>query len=105
MSVKFRRSDLHEVGPAPSEQSSSYFRVGDAITSSGIYRAIHGDHRVAHEITLLSGDVFPRCRKCGKDVIFELVVAAPAANRDRAFRVRLYEIPHPEVPDPSVEVA
>jgi hypothetical protein len=72
------------------------FRVGERVRSSGIYRAIHGDHRVAHEVTLLSGDVFPRCKKCGCEVLFELVAAGLDTLHDATFRVRLYEIPHPE---------
>jgi hypothetical protein len=71
-------------------------RVGDIIPTSGIYRAQHGDHRLAHEVTLLSGDVFPRCSQCGESVTFELVAAADAVTRDRDFAVRLYEIPHPD---------
>lgn len=72
------------------------FRVGSAVPVSGIYRAVHGDHRLAHEVTLISGQCFPRCRKCGDSVYFELVREAPIATRDLNFRVELYEIPHPE---------
>ena len=93
------------VRPTASEQSSSTFCVGDRIPTSGIYRAVHGDHRLAHDITLLTGDVFPRCNKCGDTVIFELLAAAPAGLHDRDFRVRLYEIPHPDVADDAIQVA
>lgn len=72
------------------------FRPGEFVPMSGIYRAFHGDHRLAHEITLLSGHHFPRCKKCGDLVQFELVSAAPASIHDRDFRVDLYEIPHPD---------
>ncbi len=72
------------------------FRVGQNIPSSGIYRVFHRGHREAHEVTLLAGEVFPRCSKCGTDVQFSLTEAAPTLESQSGFRVRLYEIPHPE---------
>lgn len=105
MLLKFQRRGVPVVRPSASEQASSVFRVGDPIPTSGIYRAVHGDHRLAHDITLLSGDVFPRCSKCGETVIFELLAAAPAGLHDSDFRVRLYVIPHPEVFEDAREIA
>jgi hypothetical protein len=96
MSARIRAGEgIHLVQFPQAEQRR--FHVGDLIESSGIYRAIHGDHRLAHEVTLLSGQVFPRCRKCGSLVHFELVNKAPAGIKDAGFRVHLYEIPHPEL--------
>lgn len=40
---------------------------------SGVYRVYHDSHRLMHEATLLAGDVFPLCRRCGDQVRFELV--------------------------------
>lgn len=71
------------------------FRVDEFIPQSGIYLAVHGDHRLSHEVTLLAGGRFPRCKKCGERVTFALIKAAPAGIADRDFRIQLYEIPHP----------
>ena len=53
------------------------FRCGDKILESGIYRVIHQNHRLAHEVTLLRDQLFPRCVKCEDSVYFELVRSAP----------------------------
>ena len=68
------------------------FRVGQAIPSSGIYTVTHKGHRQSHEVTLLKGDIFPRCARCGDRVQFELVKAAPHIEA-HPFTIHLYEIP------------
>lgn len=81
----------------PERLGSPYFRVGEVIPGSGIYRAFHVGHRVSHDLTLLADNTFPRCNKCGEDVHFELLAEAPAVAQDPNFRgLRLFEIPHPE---------
>lgn len=82
--------------PHTDKPTCNCHRVGERVPYSGIYRALHDNHRLSHEVTLLAGQVFPRCNKCGLSVHFELVQEAPAAIHDRDFRVQLYEIPHPE---------
>lgn len=100
----FRGVRLDRPGSSGNDTKSAY-RAGDLIPSSGVYRAIHGDHRLSHDVTLLRGGLFPRCRKCGQSVTFELIESAPAAIEDRDFRVRIYEIPHPELVDDTQHVA
>jgi hypothetical protein len=73
-----------------------HFRASESVPADGIYRAFHADHRVSHEVTLLAGETFPRCVKCGFAVRFELVHAAPHVHDESSFRIRLFEIPHPE---------
>ena len=51
---------------------------------------------MTHEVTLLKGQTFPECRECGPVVHFELAKAAPAIDQND-FRVRLYQVPHPDV--------
>ncbi len=75
--------------------SLPYFRPGEAIPVTGIYRVFHAQHRVSHEVTLLAGEVFPRCAKCDSDVHFELITQASQAKTDSDFRIRLFEVPHP----------
>ncbi len=76
--------------------SNPFFRVGEPILESGLYRVFHKGHRVSHEVTLVRGGPFPHCVICGDDVHFELIHAAPHIDSELAFRVRLYELPHPE---------
>ena len=58
------------------------YRPGDRADASGVYRAVHLRHRMPHEITVLDGENFPRCKKCGDKVKFELVHPAPRAKAD-----------------------
>jgi len=74
---------------------SPYFRPGEAIPVTGIYRVFHARHRASHEVTLLAGEVFPRCSKCKGDVHFELIIQAQRPKADTDFRIRLFEVPHP----------
>jgi hypothetical protein len=68
------------------------YKTGHRIPQSGIYRVLHSEHRLPHDVTLLTGEDFPRCAQCGNDVQFELVRAAPdIKNRD--FHVVVYELP------------
>lgn len=76
---------------------SPFFRVGEPVPTTGVYRVFHAEHRVSHEVTLVSGQDFPRCSGCDDNVHFELMHAAPEIEQDANFRTRrLYEIPHPE---------
>jgi hypothetical protein len=68
------------------------FRCGDKILESGIYRVFHQNHRLAHEVTLLRDQVFPRCIKCEDSVYFELVRSAPDITL-APFKVALYALP------------
>ena len=68
------------------------YRCGQSIPTSGIYTVVHVTHRPSHQVTLLVGEAFPRCAKCGDGVEFELVKAAPDLAA-RPFAIRLYEIP------------
>jgi hypothetical protein len=77
---------------------SPYFRVGERVPQSGVYRVFHSEHRVSHEVTLVGAQDFPRCSHCGTNVHFELLHSAPEIDQDKNFSTRrLWEIPHPEV--------
>lgn len=91
------RSNVFVMTPASQNDlpEQPVFRVGDAISHSGIYRVRHFEHRSPHEVTLLRNELFPRCAKCGSAVYFELVKAVPGLE-ERDFRVRLYKIPEDE---------
>jgi hypothetical protein len=68
------------------------FRCGDKILESGIYRVYHRKHRLAHEVTLLRDQLFPKCIKCEDSVYFELVRSAPDITL-APFKVALYALP------------
>jgi len=48
------------------------FSPGNLAPISGIYIAIHPEHRLVHEVTITVGDLFPLCRICGGRVNFQL---------------------------------
>lgn len=77
------------------------FRSGQSVPASGIYRVIHAEHRLSHEVTLLKDEVFPICSQCRTAVHFELVRSAPNVIADSDFRVRLYSLPVIEDDDDS----
>jgi len=96
MSSFLQRRGLRLVSES-AKPASPYFRVGESVPSDGIYRAYHNSHRLSHEVTLLTGETFPPCVKCGTDVHFELLreVERAVNDPDFDFRIKLYELPHP----------
>jgi hypothetical protein len=68
------------------------FKTGQNVPESGIYRVVHGGHRLPHEVTLLKGEAFPRCSKCADQVEFEPVSLAPSLPEKHGHIV-LYELP------------
>ncbi len=77
--------------------------VGEPILHSGVYQVRHAGHRISHYVVLLSGQVFPRCARCGDQVRFALFQATTDLKSDPDFQVRLYEIPHPSPADGDEE--
>ncbi|MBV9087610.1 MAG: hypothetical protein JOY79_09010 [Acidobacteriaceae bacterium] len=85
---------------SPASTPAVYFRPGEVVALSGIYRAHHQGHRFSHEVTLVAGDQqFPPCSKCKDAVKFELLRAAPNITRESGFRITLYQLSHPEETD------
>lgn len=57
------------------------FKPGEKVPVSGIYDVIHDkldndDHAQSHQVTAVSGTVFPSCRGCRGEVRFRLHLAA-----------------------------
>src|SRR5438270_6623078 len=73
-------------------KETKQFRCGDKILESGIYRVVHRNHRLPHEVTLLRDQLFPKCTRCEDSVYFELVRSAPDITLG-PFKVALYELP------------
>lgn len=51
---------------------SATFKPGEVAPCSGVYRVRHAQHRLDHCVTILQGEQFPVCRKCGVSVLFRL---------------------------------
>ena len=74
------------------------FHCGQKIAESGIYRVVHKNHRLPHEVTLLRDQLFPRCSRCEESVYFELLRSAPDITL-APFKVALYALPASEEED------
>lgn len=62
-------------------------RPGNKAQRSGVYKAIHAQqHGEPHYVTVLSGDMFPCCLTCSKQVRFELAISADHVNAHPHFR-------------------
>ena len=71
------------------------FSSGEAVPTSGIYRVRHAEHRLPHEVTVLSGQVFPPCAKCKNAVAFQLLRVIKDSDTP-PFIVTLHQIPEIE---------
>jgi len=69
------------------------FKSGDAIPESGLYKVLHAQHRLPHQVTLVEGQTFPPCAQCHDEVRFELIRGLPALARERRGSVSLYALP------------
>ncbi|HKV92431.1 MAG TPA: hypothetical protein VJW20_07790 [Candidatus Angelobacter sp.] len=62
---------------------------GDICTQSGLYEVIHLAHRAPHKVIISANDVFPPCKRCGRNVRFRLLMQStskPAHGKARAAR-------------------
>lgn len=91
------KSGLFVVKSAPRGMRSkrALFRTGERIPESGLYRVIHRQHLLPHEVTLLRDQEFPRCEGCRRAVQFQLVRAVrfTEVRHDFSMRIHLYELP------------
>jgi len=69
------------------------FSSGKKVSSSGIYRVSHQRHRLPHEVTLMAGDVFPPCARCGDHVRFALIREVPDQLARLGGKRNLYSLP------------
>jgi len=66
--------------------AENVFKPGEKAPQSGIYKVLHYQHRLYHEVTILAGQPLPACRRCGQDVRFLLVSAAVPVEDDADFQ-------------------
>jgi len=83
-----RRREKRAPGRGDRRRVEAY-RSGEKVGVSGIYRVVHYQHRLAHEVTLLQGGIFPPCMRCGLQVVFELLRTVSPGE----FRVHLNTLP------------
>jgi hypothetical protein len=51
--------------PKPEVKPEKFYKPGERIEKSGIYRVIHEhNHTLDHEVTCIAGKPFPRCNGC-----------------------------------------
>lgn len=94
--MRGKQPSLFLVKSSPSSTRKKHaLRTGEPITASGIYRVVHREHRLPHEVTLLRGEEFPKCSRCLDAVIFELVRAVTFTEESLEYQpqIRLYELP------------
>ena len=68
-----------------SEAEDSLFQPGDLVVFCGVYQVRHRLHRFPHEVTMLAGETFPRCRYCALKVRFRLIRSAQRVELDYDF--------------------
>jgi hypothetical protein len=76
------------------------YKTGEIVPQTGIYRVIHGAHRLPHEAVVIEGFKFPRCQKCSGFVRFELTHSDPAVYRHARYYV--FELPVIDDGDSSI---
>lgn len=66
--------------------AENVFKPGEKAPQSGIYKVLHYQHRLYHEVTILAGQSLPSCRRCGQEVRFQLVSSAVPVEDDADFK-------------------
>lgn len=56
----------------PRRQQITVLKPGDRAPQSGVYQSSHVRHRAVHSVTVLKGEVFPPCKRCGDQVRYRL---------------------------------
>ncbi len=69
------------------------WRTGAFVPASGIYAVRHREHCLPSEVTLLEGEVFPRCEACTSEVTFRLQRKLVDSGFRTSFRIQLYQLP------------
>jgi hypothetical protein len=73
--------------------SDASHKTGFVVPDSGIYAVRHSAHLLPAEVTLMQGEIFPRCEACKEDVQFRLVRKLVERDPVLRFRVQLYQLP------------
>src|SRR5579864_1074662 len=70
------------------------FATGATVPASGIYVVEHAPHRLAVEVGLFKGEIFPKCGRCPEAVHFRMVRVFHGLDTIErlSYRVPLYEL-------------
>jgi len=66
---------------APLDRRRAY-KPGDTVPISGVYSAVHLEHREPHEVVAVRGEEFPLCRVCQAEVTFHMEHLVPHMTAD-----------------------
>ncbi len=66
----------------PSHSERQVYQPGQIVPHSGIYIAVHEQHRPQHEVIAIRGEEFPPCRVCKDAVRFYIASAVPHMTHD-----------------------
>ncbi len=58
------------------------YTPGEMVPISGIYTAVHTEHRPPHEVVAIRGEEFPACRVCKSEVRFHVAHILPHMTHD-----------------------
>jgi hypothetical protein len=61
------------------------YRSGQIVPQTGLYRVVHYQHRLPHDVVMTKGEVFPCCNKCGTRVSFSTSNTAEPLHSDQDF--------------------
>lgn len=64
------------------ERESRVYSPGERVAVSGIYTAVHREHRSPHEVVAIRGEEFPVCRVCTTEVRFHVARVLPHMTHD-----------------------
>jgi hypothetical protein len=67
--------------------------TGAFVPTNGIYAVRHKEHRLPAEITLVAGEIFPRCEACESPVSFKLIRKLSGSSPLSRFHVQLFQLP------------
>ena len=68
---------------APHRTDPSWLKPGQTAPRSGVYRVYHYAHRAPHEVLIVAGTKFPKCRGCGDRVQFAPLIGGEPLEQDR----------------------
>ena len=61
------------------------YRPGQKAPRTGLYRVVHYQHRLPHDVVIKQGEVFPSCNRCGQRVTFSISSTADVLSADQDF--------------------
>jgi hypothetical protein len=67
--------------------------TGAFVPTNGIYAVRHREHRLPGEVTLVAGEIFPRCEACESPVSFRLIRKLSGSGPLSRFHVQLFQLP------------